>query len=215
MGCGGSGGEIEYSQPPEYQYQMDLFKQIQEPYMRSQFDLYNTSFAPAIKQAGETAMEGIKDPMALPENWKDTLFPQDYWDKTWQQSREKTLAEYAPIERQTSRRVAATGGIGQGPANQLFSDIEAKKAKSIETLAIDQAINQWQELKTAQAQAYTLKQNAYQNALNYLQFQPAFNIPMPSSQAYITPHKAGVGEVLSNIFMPYTGISGAAASRNM
>ena len=162
---------------PYQQSIYDLWKQYGQPQTAEQYKIFGEVGLPAERTLAEKLRAGLEQPLQL---------PQDIWDKIWQQAREKTYGEYAGVEQKTSQRLAATGGLGQGPAQSLFKDIELGKAKSIESLAINQAIAEWTEKKTAQ-------QTAYENVFKLLGYTPGTTAPAVSTGA--------VGTVV-----PYTAI---------
>src|SRR3990167_11196816 len=68
----GGGGDDEeqpqarYTQSPEYQRQMELFQNIQEPYIRSQYEQYEKLFKPLTGQLGEKITKGLTIPYQSP-----------------------------------------------------------------------------------------------------------------------------------------------------
>lgn len=175
---------------PYEQSLYDLWKTYGQPQTEEQYKIFQEYGIPAEKALAGKISAGLEQPLQL---------PQDVWDKIWQQARERTLSEYAPVERMTTQRLAAKGGLEQGPADVLFKDIELSKTKSVESLAINQAIQEWTEKKTAQ-------QQAYENVFKMLGYQPTTNVPATSTSAvgtiqpYVSVPAAsyGVGEGISN-----------------
>ena len=167
--------ELEQVQLQEYKditvpYNQDLQKLWQEyglPQTTEQYKIFGEQVLPAEKELATQLGANLTQPLQL---------PQEVWDKIWQQTREKTLAEYAPIEQRTTQRLASTGGIGGGPGESLFKDIELSKAKSIESMAIEQAINEWTEKKAA-------KQQSYENIFKMLGYTPGTTTPTTSTSA--------------------------------
>jgi len=182
--------EIKYATAPEYGTQMELFKKYQEPYLESQEKLYSEIFEPTTRQIGGLLQADLTEPFQLDEN---------VWTDIWQRARERTLGEFEPIERRTTQRLAGKGALDtSGQALKAFQDIDLSKAKSIEDLAVDQAIAEWTEKKSA-------KQQSYSNIFNYLGATPSFNIPMPQAQPYIQPGEEGelnVGQQIGSWFAP-------------
>lgn len=173
---------IEYTQPPAPTYSMSpedkwLYENISKPYAESQFKNYQDVFNPLVKQLGGSISNDLQNPMSLPE---------DEWSKIWQKTRERNSAEYAPIERQTSQRLAATGALdSSGQSQKAFRDIDLSKAKSIEDLAIQQALAEYNDKKAA-------KQSAYDNAFRFSGGAPAFQQPNSTAteaQPYLTGGK--------------------------
>lgn len=168
--------QVQYSQPPEYQKQMELFNKYQEPYMAKQFGLYQDIFEPQTRFLGGILGEEMKQPMSLPE---------DVWSNIWQKGRERTTAEYTPITQKATERFAGQG-TPQGAREKYFQSLDLSKAKSLSDLAIDMSIQEWTEKKVA-------KQQSLSNMQAYLTGQPAFSIPMPTSQAYTNQPQQGGG----------------------
>lgn len=169
---------IQYTQSPEYSKMMELFTKYQEPYLASQQKLYQDVFEPTSRQIGGVIQRDLTEPFQLPE---------DVWSKVWQKSRERTLGEYAPIEKRMTERFAGTGALDtSGQVQKWFGDVELSKAKSIEDLAVNQAIQEWTEKKMA-------KQQSIGNAFQFLTGEPQFNVPMPQSMAYIPPVNTNTG----------------------
>ena len=130
---------------PYYGDISDLWKQYGKGITEEQYKLTQDILQPTTRQMGGMMQAELTQPFQLPES---------VWQGTWQKARERTLGEYEPIERRTTQRLAATGGLGQGPAEALFKDIDLSKARSIENLAIEQALAEWNEKKAAKQQSY-------------------------------------------------------------
>lgn len=160
--------EIRYQQPPEYGYQMQLFKDIQEPYMRGQYGLYRDIFEPQMRELGGVLGEQLKQPLSLPE---------DVWANIWQRGRERAVGEFEPLRQQATERAAGRGMLEQGPTERYFQTLDIAQAKSIEDTAIDMAISEWTEKKQAREQAIA-------QSTGFLGYQPQFGLPMPTSQPY-------------------------------
>lgn len=228
--------QVSYTQSPEYQQQMDLFKNIQTPYLQSQYDLYKNQYAPSAQQLGGQLQSQLATPfnpqLNLPTLGVPTEYslPEDQWAKVWQQSREKALAPFDTQSRQMSQRFASTGALdNSGQVNKAFQNLDYQKQKSIETQAIDQAIQEWTEKKQINNQNTQLQnqyqqanwqnqvnqtqqnwqsginanQQVIQNMMAYLQEQPQFTIPMPTSQQVVSQPK-------SSGYNWGTGLSGGA-----
>lgn len=184
---GKTDASVQYSQSPEYAQQMDLFNTIQEPYMQNQYDLYKNTYAPNIQALGAELYKGL-DPASDP-----------VWDKTWQQTKEKTMAPFDTQSRQMSQRFASTGALNNsGQVNKAFQQLDYNKQKSIESITIDQAIAEWQA-----------KQQGISNMQNFINSQPQFSIPMPSSNANIVagkPASSTAAQAWSTI-APMSGLS--------
>ncbi len=194
-------------QMPYTQDIYDLWKDYGKAQTTEQYKIFGDVGLPAERELATQLKESLTQPLSL---------PQDIWDKVWQQAREKSLAEYAPIEQRTSQRLAASGGIGQGPAESLFKDIELSKAKSIETIAIDQAISEWNEKKAA-------KQQAYENVFRLLGYTPSTTAPSTATsgvgvqQPYVAqPYQtSGVGEGIAsfiNNVSPLASLMGSGST---
>lgn len=163
--------KVETIQPTLTPEQKWYFEDIYKPYTTSQYGMWKDIYEPSSRQIGGLLQAQLTEPFQLPE---------DVWAKTWQKAREKTLGEYAPIERQATQRFASTGGLDtSGAAQKYFENLDFQKAKSIETLAIDQAIQEWQSKQQA-------KQQSIQNMFNYMQYQPSFGMELPTSQTVVT-----------------------------
>lgn len=160
---------ISWQQSPEYQYQMDLFKQIQDPWMKSQYGLYKDVFEPQTRQLGGVLGEQLRQPLSLPE---------DVWANTWQKGKANVAAQYAPMEQKATERAAGSGMLGQGATEKYMQQLDLSKAKSIEDMSIDMAIQEWNEKKQA-------KQQAISNMMAFQGLQPQFNLQMPQSQMFV------------------------------
>lgn len=186
----GTQPSIQYTQSPEAK---DLYENYTKPFTQEQFDLYRNLYEPGIRQLGGQLSQDLTQPFQL---------PQDVWDKVWQQGRERTLSQYAPIERAQTQRFASTGALdNSGQVNKFFGDLELSKAKSIEDLAVEQAIQEW----TQKTQA---KQQAISNYGNFLQSSPtlqSFGYNIPGQDTVLT------GGSRSNQGQ-YAGLTGAAGA---
>lgn len=164
--CGSSDNEqpqISYSKSPDYDYQKQLFSSIQEPYMQSQYKLYQDVFEPQMRSLGGILGEDLKNPMTLPE---------DVWANIWNKSREKTVGEYGKLKQGATERAAGSGMLGQGPTEKYMQQLDLSQAKSIEDLAVDTALAEWQERKSA-------RQTAISNMSQFLNATPQFNLNLP------------------------------------
>lgn len=171
-GCGGddSGddGRAAYEKATkpqvEHQEQMNkLFKETYDPYARSQYDFYQQYGKPM----QETQARGFQEifPNLLSEAKDPFLNLEPVFSDIWKRTRQKTAEQFAPIEQRTSQRLAGAGALGSGAALKMFSDIETKKFKSNETLAMEQAIQEFNVQQNA-------KQQAYSNLFQGLGYQP-------------------------------------------
>lgn len=184
---------IQWTQSPEYGAQMDLFNTIQKPYMQEQLKNYQDIYSPDTQQLGAVLARDLANPISDP-----------LWGKVWQQTKERTMAPFDTQSRQMSQRFASTGALNSsGQVNKAFQQLDYNKQKSIEGIAIDQAIAEWQA-----------KQQAISNMNNFIQGQPQFNIPMPSSQSYIQPGKAGSSSAAKawSMIAPMSGLSDIAGN---
>lgn len=132
---------------------------------------YHDFLDPSIRQLGGQLQSDLTQPFSLPE---------EFWQGLWQKGRERTLNEYAPIDRRQTQRFASTGALdSSGQAQKWFGDLELSKAKSIEDLAIEQTLNEWNEKKMAKQQAITNMGNFVNSSGNW-----------PQQQAYIQPGRS-------------------------
>ncbi len=176
---------IQYTQPPEYKEMMDLFKRYQTPFMESQYNVYKDVYEPTSRQIGGIVQRDLTEPFQIPE---------DVWSKVWQKSRERTLAEYNPIEQRMTERFAGAGALDtSGQVQKWFGDVELSKAKSIEDLAVNQAIQEWEQKRIAKQQSMT-------NAFQFLTGEPQFNVPMPQSTSYVSPGSTNAGFDVGGMF---------------
>jgi hypothetical protein len=195
--------EILYSTPPEYAKQMELFSGIQEPYIKSQYQLYKDVYEPGVRSLGGELGDQLKQPLQLPE---------DVWANIWQKSAANVKNEYDPLRQQAGERFAGKGMLNQPVTEKYFQNLDLSQAKSMETMAVDMAIQEWTEKKTA-------KQQAIQNSMAFQGYQPTFNLPMPTSTAYTKPGDTsgtdfgsmgalgGAGALgLASLLVPGTGI---------
>jgi hypothetical protein len=165
------GAQVKSYTPQLTSEQSDYYNNIYKPYTTSQYQQYKDVYEPSSRQLGGELQAQLSQPLSLPE---------DVWNKTWQQSKEKIGAQFDTSSRQLSQRLASTGAIGSsGQANKAFQQLDYQKQKSIETQAIDHAIAEWTEKKQA-------KQQSISNMQSYLSGQPSFNMQLPSEQGYIT-----------------------------
>ena len=197
--------EIKWAQSPEYSKQMELFEGIQAPWMKSQFGLYGDIFEPQMRELGGMLGEQAK---AGPSQYITQLgnkltqqldqplqLPQDVWQNIWQQGAERVTGQYQPLRQKAGERAAGAGMLGQGPTENYFQNLDLAQAKSMEDMAIDMAIQEWTEKKSAQQQSIQnmqqfipleeySRQQPIQNLMQFQGLQPQFNIPMPSSIPY-------------------------------
>jgi hypothetical protein len=188
--CGGKEKqpEVSWSQSPEYAKQQELFTKYQEPYMASQYNLYQDVFEPQARSLGQKLGNQLNQPLSLPD---------DIWNSLWQKGRENVGAEYGNIRQSASERAAGSGMLGQGPTEKYFQNLDLSQAKSMESLAADMAIQEWMEKKTSQ-------QQAIQNSMGYQGMQPSFNLQMPTSQQVVSQDE-GYGGLLGGL----GGVGGA------
>lgn len=163
-----SEAKYETAVAPSREYQADmqqLFKEVYKPYVQDISGLW-TEYGKPIKTEQMQAYQGV-----LPKLVSDVQTPWDesemksVFDKIWRQTRERTAAEYAPIEQRTSQRLAGAGALDTGASMKMFGDIEQAKYKSLETQAIDMALQEY----NVKAQA---KQQSYSNLFAGLNYQP-------------------------------------------
>jgi hypothetical protein len=192
---------IEYSQPPAPTYSMSpedkwLYENISKPYAESQFKNYQDIYNPLQQQFGQKISADLNNPMSLPE---------DQWTKIWQQAQQRNAEAYNPVMQKTSQRLAATGGLdNSGQAQNAFRQIDLSKAKSIEDLAINQALAEWQDKVSA-------KKTSYDNAFRFMGGTPQFQQPnsdKTDAQAYLTggrPKSLNTWESIGSMFSPAYG----------
>lgn len=203
LSCGGgedtSDQEEQYNAAvqPARDYQADmqkLFKEAYIPYIQDQSGLWSTYGKPIAEGQLKTYMDvglpayrdlGNKLSSDVTTPWDESAM-KSVFDKIWQQTREKTAAEYAPIEQRTSQRLAGAGALDTGASIKAFGDIEQSKYKSLETQAIDQALQEYNVKATA-------KQTSYENMFKYLNYQPSVNSGAIS----------GVGNYQPQVIPPY------------
>jgi hypothetical protein len=155
---------IQYSEPPK----SELYSSVQEPWSKSQYQLYQDVFEPTTRSLGGILGEQLTQPLSLPE---------DVWSNLWQKARAKTVGEYGQVRQQATERAAGSGMLGQGATEKYFQNLDLSQAKSIEDLAVDMSIAEWNEKKQAQQQALS-------NAMNFVNQQPVFNLPYSTANAY-------------------------------
>lgn len=180
----------QISLTPEQEQLNKLFSSIQVPYAQSQYKLFQDIFEPQTRSLGGMLGQDLSQPMTLPE---------ETWSNIWQKSRERTLGEFAPIEQRATERFYGNQ-TPEGAREKYFSGLDIQKAKSIEDLAINQAIQEWSEKKVA-------KQQAIENQLRFLGYQPSFNITPQVPQYYSSMPQgsnysglgAGIGSVLGGV----------------
>ena len=194
LSCGGDdsdeNAEANYNTAvaPNREYQADmlqLFKEAYKPYVQDQAGLwkdygkdiaagqlstYKDVGLPAYRTLGEKLSADVATP------WDESEMKGVY-DKIWQQTREKTAAEYKPIEQRTSQRLAGAGALDTGASIKAFGDIEQSKYQSLENQAINQALQEYNAKVTA-------KQTSYSNMFSYLQNQPMANTSAITSANY-------------------------------
>ncbi len=205
---------------PQEKAQYDLFKDVTDPQQRSNFALFQDVFEPSTRAMGGRLAADLTEPLQL---------PQDQWDKIWQTSKDRAVSAYEPISRQASQRFAGAGSLeSSGAVQNYFKDLDLSKAKNIEDLAVNQALQEW-------GQKINAKQQATENSFRFLGYQPAGsnasgpaapnvnpygmfslpaqNIPYGNStwnpaQAVINPAKQGqlnVGQTFGSYMSPLYG----------
>jgi hypothetical protein len=176
----------------DYQAEMQkLFKEVYSPYVRdtgrlwstygspiqeSQLKTYQDVGLPAYRTLGEKVSADVATP------WNESEM-KSVFDNIWKQTRERTAAEYSPIEQRTSQRLAGAGALDTGASIKAFGDIEQSKYKSLETQAIDMALQEF-NVKNQ------MKQQSYSNLFKYLGGQPNVNtsaITSPNYQPELIP----------------------------
>lgn len=181
----GSAGLEAYLSGEELEKQREFYEELYAPqkaYQEKQLKLFEDIFEPTSRQIGGLLQAQLTEPFQLPE---------DLWAKTWQKARERTMAEFAPVERRTTQRLAGIGGLDvHGQAQKLFGDIETQKVKSIESLAVEQAISEWTEKKQA-------KQQSFENVFKYLGYEPS--VSTPTTYPYQMQDYSGISDLGSRI----------------
>ncbi len=170
--------------------QLALFKDVFDPQLRA--------FAPRIQQQ-------LDQPLSL---------PQEVFDELFQRGRERIGREFGVLEEKTTQRLAGAGPgvLRGGQAQQLFGEIERERVRSVEDLAIDQAIFEFQEKKIAQ-------QQAFENAFRFIGGAPTIGqaqVPsIPSAPGFIPPPipeaSSGLSEGLSTALRVASLFSGSFA----
>ena len=194
------------------QLQLQQYKDITMPYTQDIYGLWKDyGKGVATQQLQGYQALGTKIAADVQDPWQD-LGP--IYDKIWQQTREKTAAEWSPIEQRTSQRLAGAGALDSGASLKMFGDIEQAKYKSNETMAIDQAIQEF----NLQAQA---KQQSYTNAMAYMNYNPTAPSASTSNVGTIQPYtpipqvSSGLAEGLSTgarVFSLLYGGGGASTT---
>ncbi len=222
---------IKFAQAPEYGQQMELFKKYQEPYLEKQYGLYEDIFEPQARELGGMLGDQLADgPSPYVTQLGDKLsgqldqplsLPQSVWDSMWQQAKGRTAAEYGGARQSATERAAGSGMLGQGPTEKYMQALDVSQAKSLEDIAVDMAIAEWNEKKGAQQTAIQNMQNfipleeysrqqPITNLMSYMGQQPQFQIPMPSSIPYSVGGGGGGGSsVMGGIGTVVGGVAGA------
>lgn len=147
----------ERSVAPNREYQQlmnETFKNYYMPYVQDVSGMWNSQGKPLTEKLGTKLTTDLNTP------WNESEMKSVY-DKIWQQAQERTASQWAPIEQQTSQRLAGAGALDTGAALKTGNDIAFQKYKSNESLAIEQAIQEY----NVKAQA---KQQSYSNVFSYL-----------------------------------------------
>ena len=171
----------------EREFQRELAGPEQE-FQQAQLDLFRDVFDPGIRDLEPQIRAGLEQPQSLPREILDELF---------QRGRERIGREFEGLTEKTTQRLAG-GGPGKlrgGAAQQIFADIEQERVQSIEDLAIDQAIFEFEDRRFAQ-------QQALENAFRFLGGAPSVgtpSVPSISSPApFVAPQlplqSTGIGE---------------------
>ncbi len=202
LSCGGDDdneAEDKYNaaiQPVQaYQNQMnELFNSVYVPYVQDQSSLWQTYGKPIAEGQLKTYQDvGLPAYRSLGEKltgdlntpWNESEM-KGVFDKIWQQTREKTAAEYAPITERMSQKLAGSGALDTGAAIKAYGDIQQSKYKSLENQAIEQALQEYNVKNQA-------KQQSYSNMSSYLNYQPTAN----------TSAISGIGNYQPEVIAPY------------
>ena len=167
---------------PYTQDQFALWSQFGKPQTEERYKQAGEVFLPAQRALGGKLAADVESP------WLDT---KPIFEDIWRRTREKTAAEWKPIEERTSQRLAGAGALDTGAAIKEFGNIEQGKYKSLETQAIDQALQEF----NLQNQA---KQSSYENMFRYLGGQPSVGgVPEISPYTAQSPafDMSGMGQV--------------------
>jgi len=178
LGLGGDGGGLNdilklilggygaYSTAESQEDYMNWLERLYQPqleYQQEQTNLLRDVYSPLTKQLGGELGEAF----SLSDETSEA-----YWGK----GREKIEDYYGDVEQRASELFAGSGMIGQGPANQYFSQtLPGMKAKSMEDLVSDQVL--WESSQ---------KQQNIGNLLNFLGKSPTVS-------GYETPQYTGLG----------------------
>jgi len=188
-GCGGDDEQPEIKAQPltaEQQMMNEAFANIQMPYMQSKYKEYQDIYQPMTKSLGASISKQLSEPLTLPE---------DVWNNIWQKSKANTIQGYNETRQTAGERLAGKGMLNQPVSEKYFQNLDLAQAKSIESLAIDMAIQQWTEKKTAQQQAIA-------NASNFVSGAPNFTISPQVPQYYTTQNSGN----------DYSGLLGAVGT---
>ena len=110
---------------------LGLLQNVYKPYQESQFNLYKDIFEPSSRQLGGQLQADLTSPFSLGSDLEGDI---------WRRAKERVGGEYEKVSRSASERLAGSGMLGQGPAEQYFQNLGQQKLKSLEDVAVEQAI---------------------------------------------------------------------------
>lgn len=225
---------IRYSQPPEDQ----LFTDIQKPWMKDQFGMFKDVFEPLSRSLGGQLGEELKTPSPTMQRLGEIVgsdldqpltLPTSVWEGIKQRGMETIKRGYESTKQDTSERLASRGMLEQGPGESAMKQIERAEAESVEDYVARMTVEEWNEKKMAKQQSIqnvgyleNLEQLPIQNIMQYLGYQPQFNLPQTTAQPYTYmppegPDKmggamsgAGTGATVGSALGPWGTIGGAA-----
>ena len=173
--------------------QNELFSNVQVPWAQSQYKLYQDTYEPQARSLGNVLGEQLKSP---------TLMPDQYWNNAYQTQAGNITGQYDKLRQTGTERAAGSGMLGQGPTEKYMQGLDLAQGKSMEDMAVDMAIQQWTEKKTAQQQAIS-------NMGNFVNQQPMFGI-QPAVPQYYTqapPQQTDwMGNITQGLGMVNTGM---------
>lgn len=170
---------------PLLESQFQDYMNLERPLEQEQRNLVSDIFLPSTRSLGGKLASDLTSPFQ---------FPQEDFNRAFQSAKTRTMEGFEPARRNLSNQLAARGVTSEmsGAAGKEFRDIDIQQARSIEQVAVEQALQEFNYTQQS-------KQQSIENMFRFLGRQPSFGSP---SLPGFTPPGAPSGLALPN---PSTG----------
>lgn len=178
---------------PQAQTQRDIYQQYAKPQAETSnrifqegADLYSDVYFPTTRTLNDRLRSDLDRSYELPTQLSDKYF---------NTAKRRISESYAPIREQTSQRLAGSGSLGTGIAEQAFQGLDEGELQSLEDAAFQQALAEFDIERTG-------RQQSLENVFSLLGMQRTPSAPGVSPAATNTGAVGGTLPYAAQMYTP-------------